>query len=437
MADVIGPAALVIAATVAASGQSGPGFAGNVDPLFEGMLNRPTDINNAIQYATSSAASGDIESAISTYEQLRYYNPKVAATRFQLGVLYYQLGSYDEARGYLETALQMPDITPDLAAQAQALLEIIDKKLQVDQFTGFAQTGLRYQTNASLGPGPQTVLASGNSLNNQFLAHPDWNWFGTFGVNYVHDFGTQTGETFEASVLGYDAQQFVVRQVDVGLLELRAGPRFAFSPGNINGLTIKPYVVATGATLADAPYMGGVGGGLTAHAVVGPVSLDPYVEVVQQSFRNSALYPLATGLNGTVSTAGVLASGPIAGGLGWQSRLAYAHADDQFDFDSYNSFAADVWLPWTFSWRGPWGAAPWTIIPTGGVTTWHYGAPDPFIAPFTTAQTTEWRAGLGLEVPIWGRLVFASLLQYRNDTSNVPAFSFRDLSITFGPLFRF
>jgi hypothetical protein len=44
---------------------------------------------------------------------------------------------------------------------------------------------------------------------------------------------------------------------------------------------------------------------------------------------------------------------------------------------------------------------------------------------------------LGLEVPISGRLVFASLLQYRNDTSNVPAFSFRDLSITFGPLFRF
>jgi tetratricopeptide (TPR) repeat protein len=172
MADVIGPAALVIAATVAASGQSGPGFAGNVDPLFEGMLNRPTDINNAIQYATSSAASGDIESAISTYEQLRYYNPKVAATRFQLGVLYYQLGSYDEARGYLETALQMPDITPDLAAQAQALLEIIDKKLQVDQFTGFAQTGLRYQTNASLGPSIPSGSASARPANASRFARP-------------------------------------------------------------------------------------------------------------------------------------------------------------------------------------------------------------------------------------------------------------------------
>jgi len=57
----------------------------------------------------TAASQGDIESAISAYEQLRFYNPKLAATRFQLGVLYYQLGSYAQARGYLQTALAMPD----------------------------------------------------------------------------------------------------------------------------------------------------------------------------------------------------------------------------------------------------------------------------------------------------------------------------------------
>jgi len=30
-------------------------------------------------------------------------------------------------------------------------------------------------------------------------------------------------------------------------------------------------------------------------AKAGNVSLDPYVEIVQQNFRNSTLYPLATG----------------------------------------------------------------------------------------------------------------------------------------------
>jgi hypothetical protein len=38
----------------------------------------------------------------------------------------------------------------------------------------------------------------------------------------VHDFQTQTGETLEASVIAYDAQQFSLHQFDIGLLELRA-----------------------------------------------------------------------------------------------------------------------------------------------------------------------------------------------------------------------
>lgn len=434
IAKVAGAAALLAAFAGTVSAQSGSGFLNNVDPLFAGVLARPGNLDNTIQYAATAAAQGDIESAISSYEQLRFYNPKLAATRYQLGVLYYQLGSYAQARGYLQTALQMPDVTPELRQKIADLLELVDKKLQPDQFSGFAQTGLRYQSNASLGAGSQTVLASGGTLSNTFVAKPDWNWFGTVGLNYVHDFQTQTGETFEASVIAYDAQQFTLHQFDIGLLELRAGPRFALSPGDINGVTVKPYIVAIGATLADAAYMGAIGGGLTLHATLGNVSLDPYGEVVRQSFRNSALYPLASGLSGTLSTVGVQASGPIASGLAWQSRIAYARASDQFAFDSYKSLIADVWLPWLISWPG---SRPWTIIPTAGVTTWHYDAPDPFVAPFTTANTTEWRVGLGLEVPIWRKLILGSLLQYRNATSNVAAFSYRDLAISAGPMIRF
>jgi hypothetical protein len=70
------------------------------------------------------------------------------------------------------------------------------------------------------------------------------------------------------------------------LLEIRAGPRFAFSPGDINGLTVKPYVVATGAILADAPYMGGIGGGLTLHATAAMFRSTP---MAKSSSRASAI----------------------------------------------------------------------------------------------------------------------------------------------------
>ncbi len=431
LTGAVAPLLLLGLSAISASAQTTQ----NLDPLFQGVLTRPTDINNTLQYALSASESGDIESAISAYEQLLFYDPRQSQTRFQLGVLYFQLGSYDMARGYLQSALEMPDLTPELRQKIEELLPLAEKKLQRDQFSGFAQAGVRYQSNASQGPGPQTTLASGQSFNNRFFAKSDWNGFGTFGLDYVHDFESPRGETFEASLLGYDAQQFTLHQFDLGLLELRAGPRFVLVPGNVGGITFKPYVVATGVTLADAAYMGGIGGGLTLHANIRNVSFDPYVEVVQQSFRNSTLYPLATGLNGTLSTYALQAYGPIVSGLTWQARVAYARDSDQAAFDSYNSYLADIWLPWNFSVWG--GSRPWTFVPTAGISRWNYGAPDPTIDPLNTARTTEWRVGLGLDIPIWQALVFGSLVQYRSDQSNVAAFSMHDLSVTAGPSIKF
>src|SRR5262249_37249202 len=152
-------AGLVVAWTVAACGQSAFDFTKSTDPLFASVLTQPANLSNTIQYAVTAASHGDIESAISAYEQLRSYNPKLAATRFQLGVLYYQLGSYAQARGYLQR-WRCPILTPELRQKIEDLLEIVDKKLQPDQFYGFVQTGLSYKTNASLTAGAQTVLAS-------------------------------------------------------------------------------------------------------------------------------------------------------------------------------------------------------------------------------------------------------------------------------------
>lgn len=434
LAGAVAPMALLVVSGQSASAQSPSGFAGDLSPLFQGILTRPSDLNNTLQYA-ALAPSTDIESAISTYEQLLFYNPHLSAVRFELGVLYYRLGDYEMAHEYFTTALKMPDATPDLRQRAEDLLVAVDKKLFPDQFSGFAQTGLRYQTNASVGPSPQTVLASHLLLSNQFAAHPDGNWFGAFGLNYVHDFENQRGDTFEASAIGYDAQQFKLHQFDIGQLELRAGPRFGIPTAGSIGLSVKPYVVAMGGLLADAPYYGSLGGGLTAHANLGNVALDPYVEIVQQSFRNLTLYPLASGMNGELQTYGLQASGPVYSSLSFQTRVVYAHADAAYNPFGYDSYAADLWLPWNFSPLGD--GRTWTLTPTAGFTHWQYSAPDPEIDPLTTPHILEWRVGLGLEFPIWKQLMLATLVQYRADLSNIAAFAMHDYSVAAGPTFRF
>jgi hypothetical protein len=434
IAGALAPMAWLALSAAAASAQTGSGFAGNLEPLFQGILARPSDLANTLQYA-ARAPAGDVESAISTYEQLLFYNPTLSAVRFELGVLYYRLGSYESARGYFQSALKMKDITPELRQKIEDLLYTVNKKLQPDQVTGYAQTGLRYQTNAALGPGPQTVLASGLVFNKRFAAQGDWNWFGAFGVNYVHDFEDQNGDTFEASAVGYDAQQFKLHQFDVGVLEVRIGPRVGIPNAGSNNLSIKPYIVATGGLLADAPYYAGLGGGVTAHAKFADVVLDPYIEVVQQNFRNLPLYPLASGMTGTLSTAGLIATGPIYASLSFQTRAAFAHTNDNFHPYSYNSWADDIWLPWSFSPLGD--GRTWTLFPTAGVSWWQYRAPDPTIDPFTTPHILEWRVGLGLEVPVWKLWYLGMLVQYRADVSNVPAFTMHDFSVTAGPTLRF
>jgi hypothetical protein len=410
-------------------------LARDVDPLFQSMLTSPSDLDSTLKYAVGVMQTGDIESAISTYEQLLFYNPNLSRVRFELGVLYYRLGSYEMARGYFQSALEMHDISPDTQQKAERFIAAINKKLQPDQFSGFAQTGLRYQTNASAGPGQQALLASNRTFDGRFLSRPDWNWFGAVGVNYSHDFEDQRGDAFEASVLGYDAQQFTAHQFDVGLLELRAGPRFGLGGDNSNGVSFKPYVVATGALLADAPYNADIGGGATMHVNLGNVALDPFVEVVQQSFRSSDLYPLAGQLTGTLYTYAFQAAAPILAGLSWQARLSYVQSNDLFAPYSYNRYSADIWLPWNFSL--PWDSRTWTVTPTFGVSRWLYKAPDPTIDPTIAQRDLEWRVGLGLDVPIRGQISLGMLVQYRAVLSNLPVFSMRDLAITAGPTFKF
>ena len=432
-AGVIATLSLGTFSVPSAHAQASAAFAD--DYLFRTMLNSPSNLDATLQYAVSSKQTGDIEASIGTLERLLFYNPNLSRVRFELGMLYFRLGSFEMARGYFQTAQASLDATAEMKQRAQEFLDTIDKKLRPDQWSGFAQTGFRYQTNASLGPNQQSLIGATRPINSQFVAHPDWNWFGIFRVNYVHDFGTQSGDVFEANLLGYDAQQFKNTAVDAGLLDLRIGPRFGIFQDVMNGASIKLYAVATGATLADSPYLGSYGGGVTMHVNLANVALDPYVEFRRLDYRSSGLYPLASGLDGTLATYALQAGGPIFQGLRWQARFAFNRADDAFPWYSYDRYAFDFWLPCTVP--SPWGGRSWVVTPSFGVAPWLYRSPDPTMNPTITEHDLEWRVGLGLDVPIRDKIGLGVQVQYRALNSNVPLNTVRDFSITLGPTVSF
>lgn len=405
------------------------------DPLFQTMLSQPYSLDTTIQYGVSAKRAGDFEASIGAFERLLFYNPTLSSVRFELGMLYYRLGSYEMARGYFQSALASADATADMVRRAQEYLDAIEKKLQPNQWSGYAQTGFRYQSNASFGTNQQSLFGATRPINSAFGPQPDWNWFAAAGVNYVHDFGNQNGDVFEANIIGYDAQQFKVTSVDTGFLDVRAGPRFGIFQDFLNGASIKPYVVATGAILADAPYLGSIGGGITMHFNLVNVALDPYAEFRRMDYHATTLYPLASGLDGTLATFGLQAAGPISEGVRWQGRFAFYHSDDAFPWYSYDRYAFDFWLPSLIP--SPWGGRSWTVTPSAGVSPWLYRQADPFFNPFTTERDLEWHAGIGFDIPIQDRFGLGVQLQYRAINSNIPGNTVRDLAVTMGPTVSF
>jgi hypothetical protein len=405
------------------------------DTLFQTMLSRPSNLDTTLQYAVSTEQMGDLEASIGALERLLFYNPTLSRVRFELGTLYFRLGSYEMARGYFQSVQAAADATEDMKQRAQEYLDTIEKKLQPDQWSGYAQTGFRYQSNASFGPSQQSLIGATRPINSQFAPQADGNWFGAFGLNYVHDFGNQSGDVFEANVLGYDAQQFNVTSVDTGLLDIRVGPRFGIFQDSLSGASIKPYVVATGATLADAPYLGSFGGGVTMHFNMANVALDPYVEFRRLDYHATDLYPLASGLDGTLATVALQAAGQIVESVRWQARFGYYHSDDSFPWYSYNRYGVDLWLPCSIA--SPWGGRSWTVTPSFGVSPWLYRQPDPTINPFITEHDLEWRVGIGLDIPIRDKIGLGVQLQYRALNSNIPGNTVRDLAVTMGPTVSF
>ena len=197
------------------------------------------------------------------------------------------------------------------------------------------------------------MLASGNSFNSRFFAKGDGNWFGAFALNYVHDFENQRGDTFEATLQGYDAQQFSLHQFDIGTLELRAGPRFVLTPGSPYAVSIKPYLdrERLAARRHDLFRRRRRRPDAACHCRQcrarslcrsGAAELPQFnVLSARQQSERPACRPSACRRRGRSSP-----------GSAGRRAAPLRIPPPAFSPDSYDAFAADFWLPWNFSLLG-------------------------------------------------------------------------------------
>jgi Flp pilus assembly protein TadD len=62
--------------------------------LLHSMLQDPSNLDVAFEYASLSSQVGDYEAAVSTLERMLIFAPNTPRLQLELGILYYRLGSY-------------------------------------------------------------------------------------------------------------------------------------------------------------------------------------------------------------------------------------------------------------------------------------------------------------------------------------------------------
>jgi tetratricopeptide (TPR) repeat protein len=411
------------------------------DLLFKRLLLKPDDLDAGFRYAQLETELGDYEAAIGALERMLYYNPNLPRVKLQLGVLYFHLHSYEMARNYFDAVLAGGDVPDDVRTEVQTYVTAVNKAVAVNQLSVYGQFGLAYQTNANAGPNSANVLALGQNalLSPQFQRTPDWNAFGLVTAHDFYDFNDQRGDGWESDLIAYYSQQFRVTRLDLGLVELRTGPRIGI--GDYGGPSLHPYAIGNVLTLGGANYLNTAGAGLSLNWPVNEnLTVTPGVEFRNRWFSNSNNYPTASGQSGGQWIGYVFGSGLVSAplGLSWQGRVSYTDSSASYEPYAFRDFSIDVGLPHSF-------AAPafahtgsvWTFTPSAGFSYTPYAKPDLLVDPFTKRIDKQWRVAGVLDMTFYQNLGFTLQVQYLRTYSTIPNYSLSDFLVAAGPNFRF
>ena len=408
--------------------------------LFQQMLRNPKDVEVTFAYVKAATARGDYEAAIGALERILFYQPGLTRVKYELGSLYFRLGSYEMARRYFREALASPDIDLVTRDRIETSLPDAEKQLQQSRLSGFLATGLRYQSNASYAPTGGIVRLGGQDLALLPAAtrKSDTNWFGLAGVSHDYDLNNQRGDLLETRFVGYVTEQQRLSSLNVGLFDVSFGQRMALAPDLFPGVTIKPYIVGGNTWLGGTSYLASGGAGISARIPFGErFSIGPEFEWRRADVNTGDVIPVSTLSSGDWSTAGISTTTQITQQVRLDARGFYQRADARSNFQSYDQFVGEAAL--AFSFAPPFGTVSrnWSVAPFARIVHTQFDAANPFIDPLVTRRDTEWVTGVMLDTPLTKTFGLTTVVQYDRTGSTLPNFRQDNLSVMFGPTARF
>ncbi len=410
------------------------------DAAFKETLLKPGDPPTLLRYAELAVQVGDIEGAISALERLLLIDSDQPKIKLELGVLYYRLGSYEAARGYLESARISARASPETKERAGQFLTEVDSKSGKSQFSGDLLFGIGYSTNANTGPAGAIQSFGATAVPTPTVSgRPDFNVIGAGTIRHRYDLGRQDKGALESDLAFYGSRQFQVSEANVYLLDFTTGPRTSpFEDGWLNDMTVKPFFTGRYVSVNNLPSYWAWGAGMEAATPLGP-QINSALTVFgrRREFQNNADAPFNDLSSGNEAVAALDFRVELTRYMTLSLNGAFTRYIADSDFQSYTEFGVGGAMQVRFT--DPLGinGRIWSATASGSTTQAAYDAPDPTVNPFIARNQFDVNLGFVLLVPLNDHLTLVGQTNYTTRTASLSNYAYDAFTTLVGIGWRF
>jgi hypothetical protein len=392
-----------------------------------------------LKFAQLAAAAEDYEGAISAYERFLIVDADQPRVKFELGVLYYRLRSYEAARNYFEAARVSARAPAEVKERSTEFIADIDRRWGKSRFTGEFLGAMRYSDNpASMPTGTLTSFGTTVVPNPTFTRRSDWSVVGATALSHRYDFGRQDGGTMESDFSFYTARQFQVSEANVLLLDLTTGPRMELIDDAFSGLSLKPFMTGRYLAVAGQPTYWAWGAGLEASVPVGD-KLRASASVLgrRRAYIDSVDVPTNSLNSGTEATGAFNLKAELSRSVELSVGANFTRYVAEVGFQSFSQGGFGSALAVRFTDPVGINGRKWYVTGNAGFQLAGYDQPDPTVDPDATRRQTDLNLGLLLAIPLDDRTTLVGQTTYFQRFASINNYSFNSFNGLIGIGWRF
>lgn len=399
-------------------------------------------VEDALGLAEIAIAEGRFEQAVGILSGLLLRDPQNPSLLLLLGDLYSRLGSFAQAKLYVDQAVATGQLNAAQKQEADLLIALVTTGQPAARdpfsFAGRLSTGLRYRTNATGGTKNDTVLINDQAVAAQNNAGEveDYDWSATLTARagYV----VQPGIELDANGLVFIRKQFEQSQNDLLIVELEPGVSFELANSKEFGMVVRPFGVVGVGELDNQLAQRILGGGLESRQQVG----GRYLFNQSAEFRDVDYEPIdgLAGLNNLDGSearfelGGIyLVSDSISAGLNYRATLR--DTNQKFDDRTQHRLRGSVTLRYLDPIELTGDKSRFRVAVS--YTDTEFDAANRAISAVTVREDEEWSFDISNTLPIAEDLTFDLSGSYTDRDSSLPNFELEDTTVSAGISWRF